>query len=226
MFPDNFLKWLFIILIIVSFMLGLTCSKSGPVRSAGGSGSEAPNSVTLVSMYGHIYGLSKPDLSVGVYKQCYVPYNDSGFDITTLSDKNGLFDFGHLDSGTYNVLVNDASFKTSVFFAGIDVGDNIGPDTFLSSLDSVGSIAGIVQDTAGTALLSLPVYIPGSPFFEITDTNGYFVLGNLPSGDFKLLSKEIIRQRPGRNGNQIFIVDTVFIISKGTSLNLGILILK
>jgi hypothetical protein len=219
MFPENLSKRLHPLLMCAFLLSGLSCSLS----SLGGSGSEAPNSLMVIAEPGHVYGVSEPEVSVELYAPDYVPYNDSGFHAATFSDENGRFDFGRVDTGVYNVTVNDASAGRGAFLAGIDAGGAQGSDTSWSSIDSAGSISGIVQDTSGAVYPSLPLYIPGSPFFAVTDADGYFVLSDVPPGDFRLYSKEVPRQGPGKTGARIISVDTAFTCSKGDTKNIGIL---
>jgi hypothetical protein len=162
--------------------------------STGGSGSETQNSLVVISDNGRLHGAAGPDILTKAYGVFYIPYADSGFDTTVSCGADGFFDFGAIDSGTYNVMAAAAgpASPAAAFIAGIPVGPGIGPDTFQMSLDRVGRVSGTVRDSAQVAYPLLPVYIQGSPFFDSTDATGFFSIHDVPGGDFRLLAKEVI----------------------------------
>jgi hypothetical protein len=226
MFHDHGSNRIFAAAISLGLLLGPRCSTSGPSQVSGGSGSDAPNSLTVISAAGYVSGTSKPHTVVGVYRQNYVSYLDSGFHATTMADTNGLYDFGPLDSGSYNVLASDSVRKIAAFIAGITVAKDIGPDTLYDTLKSVGSIAGSVADTTAAVRSSLPIFIPGSPFCDTTDAQGRFSLRDLPAGDFTLRSKEVYAYNGARLKSDTLIVDTAINFTGNSSQEIGTMILK
>jgi hypothetical protein len=160
--------------------------------STGGSGSETQNALIVISDHGRLHGVSGPQDVAGAYGGSYVPYKDSGFDTTVSSSNDGGFDFGVLDTGVYNVLVQGADGARGAFFSSIRVGPRIGPDTFGSVLGPLGSVSGTVMDTAGIAYRQLPVYIQGSPFFDKSDDTGFFSIKDVPAGSFVLATRDVV----------------------------------
>jgi hypothetical protein len=190
--------------------------------TTGGSGSETQNAYVVISDNGRLYGTAGPHDRAGAFNVFYVPYEDSGFDTTVSSDDSGVFDFSVLDSGSYNVLVADPVFPVSAFLQGVRVGPGIGPDTFASYLGPVGSISGTVTDTAGLAYPQLPAYIPGSPFFDISNHTGFFSITDVPSGRYMILTKDVI----SRGKNDTLSADTAVSVSAGESLSIHMLMLN
>ena len=47
-----------------------------------------------------------------------------------------------------------------------------------------GSFSGKLIDATGVPLSLYDVYIPGSPFFTVTDSSGAFVIDNIPEGNY------------------------------------------
>jgi hypothetical protein len=155
-----------------------------------------------------------------------VPYNDSGFDTSTQCDQNGRFDFGRLNSGTYNVEVTYTDSGYAAFFSAVHVDPSAGPDTFRSVLGAVGSVSGYVKDTSGRIYPMLPVYFLGSPFFNRADTSGFFSIQQVPAGNFYLLTKRIILTPQGHLNSDTLMADTVCGLSAGESKSVAMIILK
>jgi hypothetical protein len=211
--------------VIVICGTGFFCS-SQPTHTNGGSGTEAPNALILISDSGRLYGTSHLVVVAGAYDSMYVPYNDSGFDTLIPGDSNGRFNFGALKTGTYNVVVTEADSGKAAFFSGIRVEPGIGPDTFRSVLDAVGSVSGYVKDSSGRIYPMLPVYFLGSPFFDRADTSGFFSIQQAPAGIFYLLTKRIILTPQGQAIKDTLMADTLCGIAVGESKSVGVLMLK
>jgi len=194
---------------------------SHPLETAGGSGSETPNSITLVSSFGHLYGTSNPHATVaGVYDSTYIPYNDSGFDTSLAANEKGLFDFGNLNNGTYNVIVFDTGSGNAAFFSGVKVGAGIGPDSFIMPLSPSNLLKGRISDTVGYIYSNIPVYISGSPYYSMLDTLGLFTINKVPSGKYRL-SAQVITD--SRYGGDTLDIDTSITLSGGETRDMGML---
>jgi hypothetical protein len=204
---------------------GLFCS-SQPTHTNGGSGTEAPNALILISDSGRLYGTSHLVVVAGAYDSAYVPYNDSGFDTLIPSDVSGRFNFGPMKTGTYNVVVTEADSGKAAFFSTVRVDPSAGPDTFRSVLGAVGSFSGEVRDSVGATYPTLPVFILGSPFFDKVDINGLFSIDHVPAGDFHVLTKRIILTPQGLSKSDTLMADTACGLSGGESKSVGILMLK
>jgi hypothetical protein len=54
-----------------------------------------------------------------------------------------------------------------------------------------GSFSGKLIDATGVPLSLYDVYIPGSPFFTVTDSSGAFVIDNIPEGNYMVYFQEV-----------------------------------
>ena len=57
-----------------------------------------------------------------------------------------------------------------------------------SSLFAQVSVSGMVTDDSGNALSGANVYLAGTSLGSATDSDGKYVIGNVPSGDYTLVS--------------------------------------
>jgi hypothetical protein len=216
----------FLFLIFAVFASFLFCTSLPSNTRGGGSGTEAPNAIVLISDSGRLYGASGCRVVVGAFDSTYVPYNDSGLDTLTLSDTGNRFDFGFLKTGTYNVVVTDLDSGMAAFFSGIHIAPCSVPDTFKSDLAAVGSISGYVRDSSGIAYPILPVYLLGSPFFSRTDRDGHFLIQEVPPGDFHMLTKRVIMNPQGPVYGDTLMADTICIVLGSESTSVGVMMLK
>ncbi|MBD3343852.1 MAG: hypothetical protein GF401_02170 [Chitinivibrionales bacterium] len=217
MLVDRCCGRLLVCALILTVLLKISCSNA-PVQTSDGSGSETPNSATVISSCGRIEGTSNPYSAIGIYSSDYIPYNDSGFDTSMIADDKGRFVSGVLDSGIYNVLSFSAVPGTGAFFSGINSTPSAQPDTVILPLKPVGSVTGVVSDTFDILREDLPVYIPGSPYLDSLDNNNRFVLHDIPEGEFDLHTKDVASHKIMTDTLN---VDTLFNITAGERKDLG-----
>lgn len=110
----------------------------------------------------------------------YKPYDHVGFSAAYTPDSTGGFTSGVLADGLYNILAFDTASGAGTAILQVYAGQGAGPFTRRNTFASLGSIGGrVVRGSIDT--LPMGVYIPGSPWFALTDTAGTFLLGNVPA---------------------------------------------
>jgi hypothetical protein len=211
--------------LLIALSLAAPFCSSLSISDSGGSGTDAPNALCVISESGRLRGVLLPNGTAGVYDGSYVPWNDSGYSALVRCDENGAFEFSPPGPGTYNVVASGGDSGYAAFFSGIRVRSTVGPDTFKSILKRVGSVSGSVKDSFGRAVPNVPVFIPGSPFFGGTDASGSFVIRQVPEGFFRLLTKSLIISPRGKPDDTLR-ADTTVAVVEGEDNAVGTLLLK
>lgn len=122
-----------------------------------------------------LYKLTAPDSESAVLKTGPVL-------LMTKSDQNGRFQFSNLSTGNYNVEAKASetlkAIKTKISL--LEEGKNIGN----LILAQTGMLSGRVLLANKSTHLGIFVFIPGTSYLAITDTQGAFVITNVPAGTF------------------------------------------
>lgn len=150
------------------------------------AGSETTNGDQMVvtASKDSIYGTAPVGHTIYLFSSDYCPYNDSGFSRTAIADSSGAFSFNNLKNGEYAVYCKLADSDLSVFVKLI-LGSWGNTDTVFAFGEN-GSFSGKLIDATGVPLSLYNVYIPGSPFFTVTDSSGGFVIDSIPEGNYKV----------------------------------------
>lgn len=151
------------------------------------AGSETTNGdqIVVTASKGRIYGTAPVGQTVYLFSSDYYPYNDSGFSRTTITDGSGAFSFNNLEIGEYAIYCKLADSDLSVFVKlTLNRSDGWGITDTVFPFGENGSFSGKLIDATGVPLSLYDVYIPGSPFFTVTDSSGAFVIDNIPEGNY------------------------------------------
>lgn len=150
------------------------------------AGSETTNGdqIVVTASKDRIYGTAPVGHTIYLFSSDYYPYNDSGFSSTATADSSGTFSFNNLENGEYALYCKLAGSDLSVFFKLI-LGSWGNTDTVFAFGEN-GSFSGKLIDDSGVPLSLYNVYIPGSPFFTVTDSSGVFVIDRIPEGNYKV----------------------------------------
>jgi len=199
----------------------LFCCVGEPADSAGGSGSDTPNSVVVYGDRGHIRGQSDPFVIAGLYENDYVPYNDSGLGRVTAAGSDGRFDFGTVANGTYNVVVTDTAENLVACIAAITASTDTGVVRREAALSAPGAITGTILDTAGAPSIRMPVFLPGTAWHAVTDSFGSFTIGQIAEGGYRLRTRLITYNRPGLGAPDTLSVDTAVTVVPAQTVSAG-----
>ncbi|NLL14922.1 MAG: carboxypeptidase regulatory-like domain-containing protein [Fibrobacter sp.] len=153
------------------------------------AGSETTNGdqIIVIASKGSIYGTAPVGHTIYLFSSDYCPYNDSGFSSTAIADSSGAFSFNNLEIGEYAVYCKLADSDLSVFVKlMLNRSDGWGIADTVFAFGENGSFSGKLTDATGVPLSLYDVYIPGSPFFTVTDSSGGFVIDSVPEGNYRV----------------------------------------
>jgi hypothetical protein len=122
---------------------------------------------------------------------------------TTFTDECGRFRLDTLGRGSWNLLIYDTSRALGAFVQ-LDDGDS---DAGTIELDSLGSITGVVEDTAYELYASF-VGVIGSPFFALIHTDT-FSLNDMPPFTYVLSNWRELSGCTPEGCDPVMLIDTI-----------------
>lgn len=163
-----------------------TCGTTGPT-----AGSETTNGVSVTVAASSISGSTSPDATVMLFDAARKPDDTGAVADTIAAGPDGTFAFESLPPGTYNVFVYPPDRLMGAVVPAVAVGANdIGSDS--ARFDTTASVSGLVYRD-GLAAQSAKVYIPGSPFVTTADTDGGFILNQVPRARYTIVAELVTR---------------------------------
>lgn len=145
-------------------------------------GVETTNGASVVVYQDKVEGTAPPMSNVYLFTSDYIPYIDTGLGITTTSGLDGYYSFNNVQVDTFNVTVIDNEKLRATIISGYK-------DTYLQAeLRRPGSLEGIVVSSKGGPIL---VFLYGTGYYILLDTEGPFSLSSLPEGNYKIQAARI-----------------------------------
>jgi hypothetical protein len=149
----------------------------------GGTSSETVGGIAATTDVDEIRVTTDAENEVGLYSVDFLPHLDSGFAVTARVDSKGIFTFGDLAPGRYQLLVRSpskgmATLVTEMVIPGSGV-------TVRADLEPTGNLSGTITDSL-TALLGF-AYLPGTPFYAEGDSLMRYTLNRLPAGTHSIV---------------------------------------
>ncbi|MDO5575866.1 MAG: carboxypeptidase-like regulatory domain-containing protein [Fibrobacter sp.] len=154
------------------------------------AGTETTNGdgVTVTAGVNCIEGTAPNGFMVNIYSSDFYPHTNKGYTKYAIVDSSKIYKFGNLESGKYyNLYCYSIANDTSVFIQKIYVGNS--NSTLVDTIDftTTGTVSGNLVDTNGEPIQGADVYIVGSPFYNITNESGSYILNKIPAGSYEIV---------------------------------------
>lgn len=172
-------------LIVLLFLLLLSCSDKSKV-----SGTEGTASETVGILYKSDFALANSATILIVADNATALPESPAFIDTIYTDSNGQFDLSYLNDGVYNIFGELNGNKSYLKSISINNSDEIS-DTIIDTLGIPGNVAGIVKHEYHTDSRYIIGLMPGTGrFFVPADSTGQFAIEELAAGtyDIRLIS--------------------------------------
>jgi hypothetical protein len=166
-----------IVCIVAAFFLIISCTVS-----LTGNSSETNNGIIIVASNGIIEGKAPPNSSVYLYRTNFDPIVEINCD-SIQTDLSGDFHF-RVQNGNYHLFCygNNRYASYTTVSTGSIYG---GSDTLYDTLRKTGNLQGNLSNGQNNKL-EKSVYLEGSPYYAIPDSNGYFELRNIAEGQYTI----------------------------------------
>jgi hypothetical protein len=149
-------------------------------------GVETTNGASVVVFQDKVEGIAPPQSNIYLFTSDYIPFIDTGLGITTTSGLDGYYSFNNVQVDTFNVTVIDNNNSRAAVISGYK-------DASLQvELRRPGSLEGTVVSSNGGPIL---VFLYGTGYHILLDTEGPFSLNSLPEGKYKIQAARI-QKRP------------------------------
>ncbi len=176
--------WSTLLCLAVLSLVGM-CSTQ---QVAGGSGTDAPNSLTIAARNGMLTGHSGFSGTLSIFDTGYTAFSRSGFSHMIPLERNVDFS-AEIPPGTYNIVVRETGRARSVLIAQYRVDQD--QETRSETLSDDGSIGGRIVDEAGIPRREIVVALKGTDLLTESGIDGMFRLEKVPQGTHTLLTKPV-----------------------------------
>lgn len=149
-------------------------------------GVETTNGASVTASQDKVEGTAPPLANIYLFTSDYIPYIDTGLGVATTSGLDGYYSFINVQIDTFNVTVVDSDNSRSAVISG---------HKFISlqtKLEKPGSLEGTVASSKGGSIL---VFLYGTGYYSILDSDGPFLLNSIPGGKYKVQAARI-QKRP------------------------------
>lgn len=177
-----------LVFLLVMLML-FQCTNGIAGNNSGGT--ETTNALVVISEGLSVRGYAPSGTKVILCNDTFNPLHDENFIDSIFVDSSKSFIFRTAKTkGNYNVLAINSQMFSGAFVSGIDINTE-SDDSVLVYFDSLGNINGAIlqvnrsgKDTIASA--NNPVFIEGTSICTKTDSAGFFHIGNIPVGTYKI----------------------------------------
>lgn len=187
----------------------------------GGSDTDA-----LTGVVTNADGYNTAGLTVNLFDANYLPMYAQHFHAVVNTNEYGIFKFKSLSAGIYNLVCIDSVRNTGCIVPHLQIGNFDADSQVVCTLKPIGSVAGIVV-CADSNLQNMNtkngyVYILGSSFWSNIDSNGGFLLTNVPPGKFTLNFCNVVQGQGITQGRDslIFYNGPEMSLEPGSKINL------
>lgn len=176
------------ILVLVTVLL-FQCTKEIAGNDSGGT--ETTNALVIISEGMSVRGYAPSGTKVIMCNDTFNPLHDENFIDSTIVDSGKTFIFRTPKTkGIFNILAINSQIFSGAFISGINVSAD-SDDSILVHFDSLGNINGSIihinrSGTDTIASANIPVFIEGTSACTQTDSAGFFHIGNIPVGTYKV----------------------------------------
>jgi hypothetical protein len=174
-------------LCVVSALL-LGCS--GNPTMAGGV--ETTNGLTVIASGLIVSGSAPAGSMVSLFSDSYNPTQEYGkaFSDSASIDSERTFSFKQIgDSGSYNVFAINPVTRKGAIVPSLRLRSG-GHDSIFIPFDTLGEISGVALHVVQSDTVAIglgDVFLAGSNFFTRTDLAGYYKMGNIPLGKYRVI---------------------------------------
>ncbi len=201
------MKHHFRIVSTVTILIGLIYGCTTSLQTDSGQGGGASETIALtisgdsitgsVRLYFDNKDSALSNVSIYLYEDDYLTYVNNlalNFIDSTTTNNQGAFTFSNLVPGGYNILAKNKVSIKDAFLSEIVINGNT--ISLIDTLRKTGDLSGtvwLIRENSNSTFDTIvapfyDVYIPGSPYANITNANGVFTLLNLAVGTFPVMS--------------------------------------
>jgi len=161
------------------------------------------------------YGDNRPDNSGIIVSLSKVNGVKSEFIASVVTDYDGNYAFYNLSSGTYTVYAYTSDGSESAISKDVVVSSNVATRLNWKNLESYGTVTGYVtKNETSSDNLGFLVFLAGTSFMAMTDSNGYYEIPEVPVGTYELCVSK---------GNLLYVSQSTVTTKKNKTVDAGVL---